>query len=129
MKVIWVNGCFDVLHRGHLQMLKYARNLGDMLVVGIDFDHRVKSAKGPQRPFNTFTDRKYMLESLRTVDLVVGYGTDKQLIDHIKHFTPEVMVVGSDWKGKRIVGGEFAKSIEFFDRIGNYSTTKILEGK
>ncbi len=129
MKIVWVNGCFDVLHRGHIEMLKYAKTLGNKLIVGIDYDHRVKIAKSPSRPFNTFEDRKFVLEALRCVDTVIGYGTDTELENYIKSFSPDCMVIGSDWRGKDIIGQEFAKEIRFFERIEKYSTTKILEGK
>ena len=127
MKVIWVNGCFDVLHRGHIELLEYAKSCGDIVVVGIDFDDRVKAVKGPSRPFNSFEDRKYVLESLRAVDRVVGFGSDEELEGWIEKIHPECMIVGSDWKGKRVVGQQHAKDIIYFNRIGNYSTTKILE--
>lgn len=124
---VWVNGCFDVLHRGHIELLEYARSLGDSLVVGIDTDERVKTNKGPFRPFNDLNDRKYFLESIRHVDKVVPYSTDGELENHLIENNIQVMVIGSDWKGKRVVGQQHCKQLVFFDRIGDYSTTKILE--
>lgn len=129
MKTIWVNGCFDVLHRGHLELLRYAKSCGDKLIVGIDSDAKVKRDKGNDRPFNSQEDRKFMLESIRYVDRVLVFETASELRGMINHFNPEIMIVGSDWKGKVVVGGEYAKEIRFFDRIGEYSTTRILEGK
>ena len=126
---VWVNGCFDVLHRGHIELLEYARSLGDSLVVGIDTDERVKANKGPFRPFNDLNDRKYFLESIRHVDKVVSYSTDVELENHLIENNIQVMVIGSDWKGKRVVGQQHCKQLVFFDRIGDYSTTKILEKK
>jgi D-beta-D-heptose 7-phosphate kinase/D-beta-D-heptose 1-phosphate adenosyltransferase len=128
MKIIWVNGCFDVLHRGHIEMLKYAKSLGDILIVGIDADWRVKEAKGSERPFNNEEDRKFMLESIKFVDKVMVFETDSELRGMIHHFKPELMVVGSDWEGKSVVGSEYSKDVCYFSRVGNYSTTKILEG-
>ena len=128
-KVIWVNGCFDVLHRGHIELLSYAKSLGDRLVVGIDYDSRVAEAKGPSRPFNSFEDRKFLLESIGCVDKVVGFGSDDELTSCIMSESPSCMVVGSDWKGKKVIGSEHSSSIMYFDRIENYSTTKILEQK
>ena len=129
MKTVWVNGCFDVLHRGHIELLEYAKSCGDELIVGIDYDERVRGTKGSSRPFNTFEDRKRVLESLRAVDRVVGFGSDQELVEHIKSIKPFYMVVGSDWEGKKIIGREHALVMVYFSRIGDYSTTKILEKK
>tara|TARA_A100001515_G_C4586136_1_gene214548 strand:+ start:1874 stop:2272 length:399 start_codon:yes stop_codon:yes gene_type:complete len=128
-KTVWVNGCFDVLHRGHIELLEYAKSLGDKLVVGIDYDARVRAAKGPSRPFNTFDDRKYILESLKPVDAVVGFGTDIELENCIRKEKPSFLIVGSDWKNKTVIGEQYADQTLYFDRIGDYSTTKILESK
>jgi len=128
-RIIWVNGCFDVLHRGHVEMFKYARSLGDYLVVGIDTDDRVKKAKGSNRPFNNLQDRIFMLESIKFIDKVVSFSSDKELCYWTKVYKPQIMVVGSDWRGKRVIGERNAETVLFFDRIGDYSTTKILEEK
>ena len=125
--VVWTNGCFDILHRGHIEMLEYARSLGNHLVVGIDMDERVKESKGDSRPINTFKDRAYVLQSLSCVDLVVGFESEHKLITIIKSLGPDVMVVGSDWRGKKVIGSEYAKELKFFDRIEGYSTTNIIE--
>lgn len=127
MKVVWTNGCFDVLHRGHFEMLQYAKSLGDKLVVGIDTDKKVKIDKGSTRPFNHQEDRKFALECIRYVDEVVLFNSPQELELLIKTYSPDVMVIGSDWKDKPVVGQQHAKKLMFFDRIGNYSTTKILE--
>lgn len=129
IKKIWVNGCFDVLHRGHLEMLKYAKSLGDYLIVGIDADWRVSNAKGDSRPFNNQQDRKFLLESIKFVDKVIIFETDPELRGLIYSLSPITMVIGSDYKDKDVIGSEYAKKVVFFDRIGFYSTTKILERK
>ena len=126
-KVVWTNGCFDVLHRGHFEMLKYAKSLGAYLIVGIDTDNKVKNDKGPSRPFNSEGDRKFALESIRYVDEVIMFNTPEELENLIKTKKPDIMVIGSDWKGKKVVGDQYCTNICFFDRIPNYSTTKILE--
>ena len=127
MKLVWTNGCFDVLHRGHFEMLKYARSLGDYLIVGIDTDQKVKKDKGENRPFNNLQDRKFALESIRYVDKVMPFESREHLEYLVKILEPEVMVIGSDWKGKEVVGGEYCTELRFFDRISGYSTTDILE--
>ncbi|MAF24079.1 hypothetical protein CL634_00625 [bacterium] len=126
---IWVNGCFDILHIGHIELLKYAKSLGNRLTVGIDTDDRVKQSKGPSRPFNSLQDRKNFLESIRYVDAVVSYSTDKELEYELKENKIDIMVIGSDWKNKRVVGEKVVKKVVFFDRIGEYSTTKILNNE
>ena len=128
-KTIWTNGCFDILHRGHIELFKYARSLGDKLYVGIDSDEKVERDKGPGRPFNTADDRRQMLESIKYIDKVFIFHDAPDLTALIKMIQPEVMVVGSDWKGKRVVGQEHSERIEFFKRIDGYSTTKILKWK
>ena len=127
MKKVWVNGCFDVLHRGHIELLQYAKSCGDLLLVGIDADWRIREGKGQHRPFNNQEDRKFMLESIKHVDKVIVFETDSELRGLVYKLKPDVMIVGSDYKGKKVIGSEYAKSVEFFDRIGDYSTTKILE--
>ena len=119
MKVIWTNGCFDVLHRGHIELFKYAKSLGDYLVVGIDTDDRVRAAKGNSRPFNTLDDRVAMLESIKYID---------ELDTQVLLSRAEIMVVGSDYKDKEVIGSRHVQDVKFFDRIEGYSTTKILVG-
>ena len=127
MKTIWTNGCFDILHRGHVELFKYAKSLGDRLVIGIDSDSKVKKDKGESRPFNRSEDRKFILESIKYVDEVLVFNSAEQLEDLIKDNFPDIMVVGSDWRGKKVVGSQYTGEVLFFDRIDEYSTTKILE--
>ena len=125
MKII-VNGTFDILHRGHLEMLEYASELGSLLVC-IDSDSRVKQLKGPSRPVNCQDDRMYMLESLKFVDWVKVFSSEQDLIDIIKDYQPDIMVKGSDYKNKPIVGEHLIKEIKFYDRVEPYSTTKTIQ--
>ena len=126
-KIIWTNGCFDVLHRGHIELFKYAKSLGDYLVVGIDDDERVRESKGPLRPINNLEDRVEMLESIKYIDEVVPFSTDTGLAAELVSSKAQTMVVGADYKGKRVIGSELINQVIFFDRIPNYSTTNILE--
>lgn len=128
MKTIFVNGCFDILHRGHLELLGYARALGDELVVAIDSDNRVQKLKGSIRPINTMEDRKYVLSRLSDVDKVLVFDSASELETLINNLSPDIMVVGSDWYGKKIIGAQYAKEIKYFERIDGYSTTRIIEG-
>jgi len=129
IKIVWTNGCFDILHRGHLEMLKYAKSLGDYVIVGIDSDDKVAKDKGTSRPFNNVEDRKFALKSLKYVDEVVVFDSADKLEIIIRSISPHVMVIGSDWKGKTVIGERFCGELKFFDRVGDYSTTNILEFK
>ena len=126
MKTIFVNGTFDILHPGHVQLLNYARSLGDSLIVAIDSDQRVRELKGNSRPINSEDDRKLMLESLRSIDSVWIFNNDQELEDICRLYNP-VMVKGSDYQGKRIVGQQYCKEIVFYDRIEPYSTTRAIQ--
>ena len=124
---IFVNGTFDILHRGHLELLNFAKGLGDFLMVGIDTDDRVKEKKGTTRPIHNQEERKFFLENLKSVDEVKFFSSDQELEELIKSFQPDIMVVGSDWKGKSVIGSYHASKLIFFDRIGDYATTKIIQ--
>ncbi len=122
---IWVNGTFDVLHVGHLRLIQYANSFGDVRV-GIDKDIRVKELKGDDRPINNWFDRIEMMRSIKYVDSVVGFSTDEELSNEIKKWNPDIMIVGSDYKDKPVIGSELVKEVLFFDKIGDHSTTKII---
>tara|TARA_B100000035_G_scaffold308914_1_gene314287 strand:+ start:135 stop:551 length:417 start_codon:yes stop_codon:yes gene_type:complete len=126
-KRIFVNGTFDILHPGHIQLLNYAKSLGDSLTVGIDSDRRVAEKKGPSRPVNNVHDRAFMLHSLKAVDHVVVFDSDEELERCIKVVKPDIMVVGSDWKDKSVIGSMYSAELRFFDRIEEYATTKTIE--
>lgn len=127
MKTVFVNGTFDVLHRGHLELLNYAKSLGDVLYVGIDDDERVKEKKGPSRPINTLNERLFMLENLKSVDYVMHFSSDESLEGLVKSIKPDIMVVGSDWKDKSVIGSYYASELKFFERMDEYSSTKIIQ--
>jgi rfaE bifunctional protein nucleotidyltransferase chain/domain len=125
MKRIWTNGCFDILHIGHIELLKYAKSLGDYLYVGIDSDDRIKSSKGSNRPINNEKHRKAMLESIRYVDNVIVFDNDQTLRGCIKKFSIHSIVIGDDYLGKSVIGSEYAPVI-FFPKISGFSTTNII---
>ena len=126
MKTIFVNGTFDILHPGHVQLLNYARSLGDSLIVAIDSDRRVRELKGKDRPINSEDDRKFMLENLCSVDNVWIFNNDQELEDICRLYNP-VMVKGSDYQGRHIIGQQYCKEIVFYDRIEPYSTTRAIQ--
>jgi D-beta-D-heptose 7-phosphate kinase/D-beta-D-heptose 1-phosphate adenosyltransferase len=126
MKTIFVNGTFDILHRGHLEMINWAKSLGDYLIIGIDSDSRVKQLKGESRPINSVEDRKFMLLNLKSVDEVKVFDSDLELKQMIQSIKPDIMVVGSDWKEKSVIGSYYSSQLLFYDRLEEYSTTGII---
>lgn len=126
MKKIFTNGCFDVIHRGHLELFEYAKSLG-YLYVGVDSDEKVRKDKGKDRPYNKLDDRIKMLESLRFIDEVRSFNNTQGLEDLIKDISPDILVIGSDWRGKKVIGEQYATKLQFFERIDGYSTTNILK--
>lgn len=126
---VWVNGTFDVLHLGHIKLLNFASTIGKVMV-GIDSDRRVKELKGEDRPFNNQNDRMEFLLSLKSVNDVVIFDTDEELIEKIKLWDPNFMIIGEEYRDKKIIGEDFMKDkILFFNTIDGYSTTKILNSK
>ena len=127
MKKIFVNGTFDILHRGHLELLNYAKSLGDYLSVAIDSDRRVREKKGLTRPIYNLEERKFFLDNLKSVNEVFTFDSDLELASIVNSINPDIMIVGSDWKGKKVIGSEYAKELVFFERIGDYATTRTIE--
>lgn len=123
-KTIWVNGCFDVIHAGHIEMIKYASALGQRLVVGLDTDERVRNSKGPSRPINILRNRISVMESIKYVDKVVTFGTDEELIQQIVENNADIIVVGEEYKG-RVIGADKVKTVTYFPRLFDLSTTNI----
>jgi len=127
MKKVFVNGTFDLLHPGHLQLLNFAKLHGDYLMVAIDTDDRVKEKKGPTRPIYNQNERAFFLRTLKPVDQVEMFSNDKELETLIKEYQPDIMIVGSDWKGKSVIGSYYASKLIFFDRIEEYASTKTIQ--
>ena len=125
---VMVNGTFDILHRGHLELLNYAKSQGNFLLVAIDTDRRVKELKGNDRPINNQEDRKFHLENLKAVDTVMFFDSKDQLIDIMKEYKPDIYVKGSDWKkDKPSTAEQYCNQVIYYDRVGDYSTTKIIQ--
>ena len=122
---VWVNGTFDVLHRGHIELLEFASSLG-LVKVGLDTDERVKQLKGESRPVNTLEDRMFFISKIKGIQSVVSFGSEKELIKRINEWSPDYLVVGSDYKNKKVIGSEHSKEVIFFDKIDGYSSTKII---
>lgn len=129
-KVVFTNGCFDLLHVGHVRYLQEARKLGDLLVVGLNSDASVKRLKGPTRPVQNESDRAEILAALACVDFTTMFTEDTPL-ELIRLVKPDILVKGGDWKIDQIVGGDFVQanggrvmSLQFVD---GKSTTKLIE--
>lgn len=125
--IVFTNGCFDILHPGHIEMFKVGKSLGDKLIVAIDSDEKVTRDKGFPRPINDQHFRKSMLESIRYIDVVLIFNTKEELEQLIEVYSPDTLLIGADWRGREIIGENHAKEVKFFNRVGNYSTTRILQ--
>ncbi|MDX1809437.1 MAG: D-glycero-beta-D-manno-heptose-7-phosphate kinase [Sulfurospirillaceae bacterium] len=125
-KIVFTNGCFDILHVGHVKYLEIAKSFGDMLIVGLNSDASVKRLKGESRPINPHHDRAYVLSALESVSFVVEFEEDTpyELISAIR---PDVLVKGGDYKGKEVVGSDIAKEVRLVDFVDGKSTTSIIE--
>ncbi len=129
-KIVFTNGCFDILHSGHISYLNDAKELGDVLFIGMNSDSSVKGLKGDERPINNQVERKFILENLKSVDFVEVFSEETP-IDLIKEVSPAFLVKGGDWAVEKIVGhelviasGGIVKSLPFKE---GHSTTSIID--
>lgn len=129
-KIVFTNGCFDILHRGHVAYLAEAKKLGDVLVIGLNSDASVKRLKGPERPINNQEDRRYVLSQLKAVDFVEIFEEDTPL-NLILRVMPNILVKGGDWKIEQIVGGKEVLanggSVFSLNFVDGYSTTSVIQ--
>ncbi|MDP6963091.1 MAG: bifunctional D-glycero-beta-D-manno-heptose-7-phosphate kinase/D-glycero-beta-D-manno-heptose 1-phosphate adenylyltransferase HldE [Planctomycetota bacterium] len=129
-RVVFTNGCFDILHAGHVRYLRAARGLGDALVLGLNTDESVSRLKGPDRPFNQLDDRAEVLAALECIDLVVPFSDDTPE-SLVQQLAPDVLVKGADYKDKGVAGAEFVKKnggeVEFIDMLPGRSTSNIAD--
>ncbi|MFT6545111.1 MAG: rfaE bifunctional protein nucleotidyltransferase chain/domain [Bacteriovoracaceae bacterium] len=129
-KIVFTNGCFDILHSGHISYLNDAKELGDLLFIGLNSDSSVKGLKGDERPINDEVERKFILENLKSVDFVEVFD-DETPLNLIEEVSPAYLVKGGDWPVEKIVGhelviasGGIVKSLPFKE---GYSTTSIID--
>lgn len=129
-KIVFTNGCFDILHKGHVAYLNEAKKCGDVLVVGLNSDASVKRLKGEDRPINKEQDRKFVLENLKSVDYVEIFTEDTPL-NLIKTISPNYLVKGGDWTVDQIVGSDYVISnggeVYSLNFVDGYSTTGIIK--
>jgi len=125
---VWLNGTFDVLHSGHIKLFRYARMLAGptgKVMVGLDTDERIRLAKGPSRPINSLFDRMFFLSSIKYIDDIVSFSTDWEFETLIYMNKPKFMVIGDDYRDKKIIGAEHIEEIIFITR-DDKSTSNIV---
>ena len=125
-KIIFTNGCFDILHIGHVKYLEQAKSYGDVLILGLNSDDSIRKLKCNNRPINSQMDRAYILASLEVVDYLVIFDEDTP-IELIKQIEPDILVKGADYEGKELVGHNIAKEVRLAEFIDDKSTTKIIQ--
>ncbi|AEM21710.1 putative RfaE, ADP-heptose synthase [Brachyspira intermedia PWS/A] len=125
-KIVFTNGCFDILHRGHVEYLQKARELGDLLILGLNSDDSVKRLKGNDRPINNEIDRAIVLAALECINYISIFDEDTPL-ELIKIVKPDVLVKGGDYKIENVVGREYSKETVLIDFVDGYSTTNIIK--
>jgi D-beta-D-heptose 7-phosphate kinase/D-beta-D-heptose 1-phosphate adenosyltransferase len=130
MRVVFTNGCFDLLHPGHVNYLEDAGNMGDVLIIGLNSDDSVRQLKGPSRPINSLADRAHMLAALRAVDLVVPFSEETP-INLIKALLPDILVKGGDYIPDDIVGAkevrEAGGEVIVVPFLGGYSSSTLID--
>jgi len=127
--VVFTNGCFDILHVGHVEYLERSRQCGDILIVGLNHDDSVRQLKGAERPINEWKSRAIILKALSCVDIVIGFGEETP-IDLIRLLRPNIITKGGDYKMEDMIGREYVESyggeVVIFPFVGGYSTTEII---
>lgn len=128
--IVFTNGCFDIVHRGHVTYLNEAKKLGDILIVGLNSDSSVKRLKGEARPINSELDRKFVLENLKSVDFVEIFHDDTPY-NLIANVSPDVLVKGGDWKPEQIVGSDIVQArggkVLSLNFVNGFSTTNTIK--
>tara|TARA_S200000501_G_scaffold319611_1_gene314001 strand:- start:646 stop:1041 length:396 start_codon:yes stop_codon:yes gene_type:complete len=125
-RIVWCNGTFDILHPGHIELFKVGKSLGDKLIVATDTDEKIRQDKGSSKPINNLCDRISMLQAIKYIDEVFYFNDRKELEGLIELYSPDILLLGDDWKGGDVVGIQYAKEVRFLPRL-NYSTTHIID--
>ena len=125
-RIVWCNGTFDILHPGHIELFKVGKSLGDKLIVATDTDEKIRQDKGASKPVNNLCDRISMLQAIKYIDEVLYFGNRKELEGLIELYSPDILLLGDDWKGGDVDGKEYDREVRFLPRL-NYSTTDIIK--
>jgi D-beta-D-heptose 7-phosphate kinase/D-beta-D-heptose 1-phosphate adenosyltransferase len=123
--IVFTNGCFDILHSAHIELLKFSKNQGDVLVVGLNSDDSIKRLKGETRPINNIDERAKILSLFDFIDYIIVFSDDTPL-NIITMLTPDILIKGSDYNKENIIGKEFVKQIILFDFVQNKSSTRVI---
>ena len=124
-KIIFTNGCFDILHRGHVELFKYCKSLGGEVIIGLNSDKSIERIKGKDRPIVKEIDRKIILEAIKFIDSVVIFNEDTPY-NLIKKIKPDVIVKGGDYNKEEVIGNDLSE-VRIFNYVDGYSTTKIIK--
>ena len=125
-KIVWCNGTFDIIHPGHIKLFKVGKSLGDRLIVATDTDEKIRKDKGANKPVNSLCHRVSILQAIKYIDEVLYFNDRKELEGLIELYSPDILLLGDDWKGGDVVGEHLAKEVRFLPRL-NYSTTDIIK--
>ena len=126
MKTVFVNGTFDILHPGHIELFRVARSLGDRVIVATDSDCKIKKDKGQTKPINDLCYRVSMLKSIKYIDVVHYFHDRSGLESLIRLYRPDILLLGGDWEGGDVVGKDLAKEVRFLPRVGDYSSSAVI---
>jgi len=124
-KIVFTNGCFDILHSAHIELLKFSKTQGDILVVGLNSDDSIKRLKGESRPINDIFERSKILSLFDFIDYIIIFGDDTPL-NVIKSLKPDILIKGSDYNTDNIIGKEYVKNVILFQFIENKSSTRVI---
>ncbi len=125
-RIVFTNGCFDLLHAGHISFLETAKSFGDVLILGLNSDRSVTALKGEERPINIQADRAYILAALEAVDYVVIFDEDTPY-ELIKAIKPHTLVKGGDYKGKKVIGQDIAVELKLVEFVDGKSSTQTIK--
>ena len=125
-RIVWCTGTFDILHPGHIELFKVGKSLGDKLIVATDTDEKIRQDKGASKPINNLCDRISMLQAIKYIDEVFYFNDRKELEGLIELYSPDILLLGDDWRGGDIVGVQYAREVRFLPRL-NYSTTDLIK--